>query len=129
MTSTIRITAARARRLLREVVAEAGRDRQVTGWGAGAYMWRGCPMCMVGRALARAGVSKGELRAMDGAQRSEIDVVRLPARVGVTMAARRVLSAAQQAQDHTRDRAGLSWGEALDLALAVRPYQRTAVSA
>nr|WP_042198352.1 hypothetical protein [Kibdelosporangium sp. MJ126-NF4] len=53
-------------------------------------------------------------------QRGLKALTELPMWVRMTQAARRVFSAAQ-------DR-GEPWGVALDAALAVRPYQRTAVS-
>ncbi|ALG06816.1 hypothetical protein [Kibdelosporangium phytohabitans] len=128
--ATVQITAVRARNLLRIVVAAYGRGHSI-GDNPCAYFWNGKPRCIVGVALHLAGVTEDELRAMDRQEPTEIGpgLVVLPARVWMSDAARRVFAAAQDAQDHGSDRAGLSWGEALDAALAVHPYQRTAVSA
>lgn len=119
----IRITVRVARRLLREVVADFGRHHSI-GKNACAYMWQGCPTCMVGCALHQAGVSEDELAGMDRETPTVIGVVKTPARLQLTAAARVVFEAAQAKQDE-----GLSWGAALDAALAVRPWQRLAVAA
>ncbi|ONI73114.1 hypothetical protein ALI144C_45015 [Actinosynnema sp. ALI-1.44] len=124
----IRITARVARRMLDVVVQSYGRKHDVND-GACSYVWDGAPICMVGVALYLLGVTEHELAEMDRQDTPGIAVVVLPARVRMTQAARKVFAAAQHAQDFGMDRDGLSWGEALDLALAVRPYQRMAVSA
>lgn len=113
----IRITARVARRLLRETVAEAGRG-YVSKDGC-AYILGGCPHCIVGRALYKAGLTEDELDTLDHTSPSVISEVRLPARVWMSGAARRVLDEAQTCQD-----VGYRWGVALNAALAVRPYDR-----
>lgn len=127
----IRLISARvARRLLREVVAAYGKHHSI-GKNPCAYIDHSgqIPLCLVGCALYLAGLSENDLFALDRADPTEIDLVRFPARVRITRAARRVLKAAQVAQDDTGQRSGLPWGAALDSALALRPYWRTAVSA
>lgn len=112
------ITARVARRLLREVVAEAGSDHSLDRQ-LNAYVVDRIPFCLIGRVLHRAGVTEDELRRLDVQDQSTIAEVRLPWRVTVTQAARRVLQAAQSEQDK-----GCTWGLALDVALDVRPYRR-----
>ena len=119
--SPIRITATKARRLLREVVAEAGRDYLATDMCTYVHVTGERPHCIVGRALYRAGVTLDELSDMDDRTPTNIDRVRMPSRVRLTWPARMVLGKAQHAQDW-----GHPWGKALDEALSVRPWAAVA---
>lgn len=116
--STIRITARVARRLLREVVAEAGRDFLAVDMCTYVHVSGDCPHCIVGRVLHRAGVTLDDLSYMDNVTPTNIERVVLPARVRVTRPARMVLARAQHVQDW-----GHPWGQALDEALSVRPWR------
>lgn len=116
---SIRITARVARRLLREVVAEAGWDHVVRDGCTYMDVWRRCPNCIVGRVLHRAGVTEEELSEMDARTPTVIARVQLPARVWMSRPARRVLEIAQVVQDDEQP-----WGMALDTALLVRPWAR-----
>jgi hypothetical protein len=118
---SIPITARVARRLLREVVAEVGRDRVISDTCTYADLTSSRPRCLVGHALHRAGVDVDELSWMDCHTPTFIDVVRVPARVRLTWPARMVFRRAQVAQDR-----GRPWGVAVDEALLVRPFQRVA---
>jgi hypothetical protein len=118
MIPKIRITAHVARRLLREVVTDTGRDHTVAV--PGRYVHDDRPMCIVARALYRLGVTVDELADMDlCSSLNDIRDVRLPARVRMSVQARIVLGAAQGVQD-VQD----TWGDALDAALAVRPLRQ-----
>jgi hypothetical protein len=119
--SSIRITARVARRLLREVVAEAGRDHLATDMCTYVHVTGERPHCIVGRVLYRAGVTLDELSAMDNVTPTNIDRVRMPSRVWLTWPARMVLCRAQHVQDW-----GHPWGKALDEALSVRPWRAVA---
>lgn len=115
VTEEIHIDGARAVELLHAVVAEHGTDTvYMTRNGVGQlcrYVYDGCPDCLVGRALALAGVTVDELAEMDCAYPdgpNGINSVRLPARLHLTRRAREVFAAAQAKQD-----GGYTWGEAL----------------
>lgn len=118
---SIRITARVARRLLREVVAEAGRGHVIQDGCTYVGVVSAGPHCLVGRALHRAGVTENELYVMDHSSPTSIAGVEVPRRVRLTGPARRVLAQAQAWQDQ-----GDSWGRALDAALAVRPWAAVA---
>jgi hypothetical protein len=117
----IRITARVARRLLREVVAEAGRGYCMSYSCTYYDAVRLCPRCIVGQALFRAGLTDDELSRMDNRRPTVISSVQVPARLRMSAPARRVFEAAQVAQDK-----GCEWGAALDVALAVRPWAAVA---
>lgn len=117
----IEIDKAKALELLRAEVAEQGPDfvykkderEDDTGEGVNChYVENGCPSCLVGRALARAGFPIEVLVYMDnegGASGSSaIDEVEMPEGYDVTPEARAVLQAAQVQQDK-----GWPWAEAL----------------
>lgn len=120
----IHIDGARAVELLRAVVAEHGANTAyVFRWPQDQdhppphcrYTYDGCPDCLIGRALALAGVTVGELADMDADPgRTGIGSVMLPARLHLTEQGRNVFKAAQLVQDD-----GATWGEALAAAEAV----------
>lgn len=111
----IQIDATRAIELLREVVAESGEDYRYelieTGYGSAChYAHNGCPSCLVGHALHRAGMTVNQLAALDG-QDNDIATVPLPVGVELTSFAREVFAVAQDAQDIRQP-----WGMALSAA-------------
>lgn len=122
----IHIDGARAVQMLRAVVAEHGagtvyalHDRDSDPgvdhtYAMCRYVHHGCPDCLIGRALALAGVTVDELVEMDTANRTGIASVPLPPRLLLTEQARAVFRAAQLVQD-----SGGTWGEALAAAEAV----------
>ncbi|MFC5112650.1 hypothetical protein ACFPN7_01690 [Amycolatopsis halotolerans] len=75
-----------------------------------AYQRGGCPSCLVGTALAYAGVTVDELRAMDAAGFAGIGALYMGDRLPIEMTddAVDVFQAAQTAQD-----IGHTWGTAL----------------
>lgn len=111
----IRITARKARRLLRDVVADAGRGHHAVE--CGRYVRKDRLICLIAFVLHRAGMTVSEVAELDAWSPNEIERAQLPARVRMSRQARRVLYVAQDSQDWQN-----SWGEALDEALAVRPY-------
>lgn len=119
----IHIDGDRALELLRQVVAAKGASTryELRPKPLGAtcqYAHNGCPDCLIGHALALAGVTVDELVDMDADPvRTGIAFVTLPPRLNLTESARRVFSAAQNKQDD-----GVSWGGALAAAeLAAGP--------
>jgi hypothetical protein len=106
----------RALDLLRQAVA--GRENFVyrpvdDGLGLGRacrYEHAGAPSCLVGQVLALTGVTVAQLRELDHLDEGDVASLEVPW-LDLTSGARRVLQAAQAAQDH-----GTTWGQALELA-------------
>jgi hypothetical protein len=123
MTDIIFIDTDRAIELLREVVAEFGRDYRYEkvahphGGEGCLYVNRGECSCLVAHALHRVGVEVEDLSRMDGYDDNDDTEIgtayrRLPPHVELTEGAVQVFAAAQTAQDH-----GRVWGTALEEAV------------
>lgn len=81
--------------------------------GVCVYQFEGCPSCLIGKALAEAGVPLEALKHWDKRGGSTpIAIAELPEGFEMTAKARRVFASAQATQDR-----GDTWGQALQAAI------------
>jgi hypothetical protein len=119
MTDVIEINKERAIELLEQAVAERGEDfvyynayqENYANYGACRYQIDGEPACLVGLALAKAGVSPEGLNLLEGSGITNSYTLNRPQNLKITPDALAVFQVAQDTQDNDGP-----WGEALRLA-------------